>query len=231
MDSIPKQSAQSLLPAKVSPGVFTNLVRRWFARFCRHGGIFIGLLTLMLFYHAAGFGFLTWGDGELATDLPPVSLGIFEKGIAGAFQAVAPWDGSFGPLAAISHALDFQLFGRKPLPAHLTNVWLHVFNVMLLFAVVRQLGKSVWVAALAAVIFALHPLQVAPVVWISQRRILLATLFVLAAVLCWLKYKQIFQRSGKPLSLSLSPFGGARGTEGGNTSGECRIWEWRTAGS
>jgi len=180
------QIAEPLLVVKASPGIFGRGLRRCFAHLCRYGGIWLGVLSLILFFHVCGFEFLAWGDAELFTNNPPVPVGLFWSNISAAFDTPAPWDGVLGPVAMISHMADFQMFLAHPLSHHLTSVWIHVFNIILLFAVVRQFSKSVWVAALAAAIFALHPLQVAPVVWISQRRILLATLFVLAAVWSWM---------------------------------------------
>jgi hypothetical protein len=155
--------------------------RLWLERFHRYGGAWLGLLALAVLYRAGSFGFLAL-DRELFATQSPVVFGVFRDGLQAAFQFPATWDGCFGPLGMVAHMVDFQLFRSEPAMHHLTSLWLHVFNIVLLFAVAKELGKSVWVAALAAAIFALHPLQVAPVVWISQRRILLATFFVLSAV-------------------------------------------------
>jgi hypothetical protein len=81
------------------------------------------------------------------------------------------------PLSYLSHALDFQFFGLDPAGHHLVNVFLHVANVLLLFTVLKRAtgyaGRSLMVAAL----FALHPMNVEPVVWIAERKTMLSMVF------------------------------------------------------
>jgi hypothetical protein len=187
----PLQDSSHPIPSRLPSAFFTKVARRNAARLLRHCAVCLGLIVLVLFHHTCGFGRLTWGDAELGTDLPPVSFGIYGKGVVAAFRASAPWDACFGPLGVLSHAADFQMFGHDVVSHHLTSIWLHVFNAMLLFLVAKKLSKSTWVAALTALIFALHPMQAPTVVWITQRRILLATLFALASVLCWLRYTKL----------------------------------------
>ncbi len=83
------------------------------------------------------------------------------------------------PLTWISHGLDIQMFGLNSGAHHEVNVFLHVLDVLLLFWVLRRatgyLGRSFMVAAL----FALHPINVESVAWLSERKTVLSMVFFL----------------------------------------------------
>src|SRR6185369_14555165 len=87
--------------------------------------------------------------------------------------------GNFHPLTSASHMLDAELFGREPRGAHLVNVALHVANVLLVCTVLYGYTRAWWKSALVAALFALHPLRVESVAWISERKDVLSTLFFL----------------------------------------------------
>jgi tetratricopeptide (TPR) repeat protein len=167
-----------------------NPMYRWYAHFAKHGGLWIAGMALVLFFQACRLDFLICGEREFFSSGLPVLSGLSLSNISAAFQVPAPWDQRFGPLAVLSHMVDFQVFGSNPAAHHLTNVWLHVLNVFLVFLLVREITKRSWAAVLAAAIFGLHPLQAASVVWLSQRRILLATVFVLSCVWWWVRWRQ-----------------------------------------
>ena len=86
------------------------------------------------------------------------------------------------PLTWLSHTLDFQMFGLDPAGHHEMNVLFHALNAVLLFWVLKQatgyIGRTFMVAAL----FALHPINVEPVVWVAERKTMLSTLFFLLAL-------------------------------------------------
>lgn len=161
----------------------------------RYFTLLVGAITFVVFLQALRYGFSIFGDAELLSNESLYTLGLGKSGLLAATQVATPWNESPGPLAAMSHMLDFQLFRNSAPQHHLTSIWLHISNTVLFFAVVKELIKSLWIAAMAAVLFSLHPIQAPPVVWIIQRQILLATLFVLTTVLWWVRYK----RTGKVL--------------------------------
>ncbi len=86
------------------------------------------------------------------------------------------------PLTWLWYALDFQLFGLQPAGHHLVNVALHALNAVLVFWVLRRAtgysGRSFMVAAL----FALHPVNVEPVVWVAELKTVLSMVFFLLAL-------------------------------------------------
>src|SRR5262249_27251595 len=90
------------------------------------------------------------------------------------------------PLTCLSHMLDCQLFGVNPGRHHLVNVVFHAANAVLVFLLARRLGGRLWPAALVAALFAWHPLRVASVAWIAERKDVLSGFFGLLALLAYL---------------------------------------------
>jgi Flp pilus assembly protein TadD len=92
------------------------------------------------------------------------------------------------PLAWLSHMLDVELFGLWAGGHHLTNVLLHALNTALLFYVLWRMTGALWPSAFCAAVFAVHPLHVESVAWVSQRKDVLSTLFWLLAMLAYRRY-------------------------------------------
>jgi tetratricopeptide (TPR) repeat protein len=92
------------------------------------------------------------------------------------------------PLTWLSHMLDFQLFGLRPGGHHATSVALHIFNSMLLFAVLQRMTKALWRSAMVAALFAWHPMHVESVAWISERKDVLSAFFWLLTIWAYVRY-------------------------------------------
>ncbi len=86
------------------------------------------------------------------------------------------------PLTWLSHALDCQLYGLHSSGHHLTNLVLHVMNVVILFLLLLRVTGSMGRSFLVAALFALHPLNVETVAWVAERKSDLSTLFFLLAL-------------------------------------------------
>lgn len=108
---------------------------------------------------------------------------------------------SYRPLRDISHAIDFAIWGENPVGFHLANILIHLANVLLVFTLVRRMAGDFAVALIAALIFAVHPLQTDAVTYISGRRDVLFSLFYLASFHFYLSYKA--QASRRCLGLFL----------------------------
>ncbi len=144
------------------------------------------LLTGGIFAQTLGFGFVDLDDGAYVTQNPYVR-GLSKQGIAWAWsstRAVANWH----PLTWMSLQFDAQLWGTWPGGYHATNVLLHALNALLLFACMRGATGSLWRSAFVAALFAVHPLHVESVAWVSERKDVLSSLFGLAALWAYLQH-------------------------------------------
>jgi tetratricopeptide (TPR) repeat protein len=84
--------------------------------------------------------------------------------------------------------LDCQLFGLNPLGHHFTNVLLHTIAVILLFLVLREMTGTLWRSAFVAALFAIHPLHVESVAWISERKDVLSAVFFMLTLGTYIRY-------------------------------------------
>ena len=84
--------------------------------------------------------------------------------------------------------VDVQLYGMNPAGHHLTSLLLHLANSILLFLLLQRVTRARWPGALVAALFALHPLHVESVAWISERKDVLSTLFWMLAVGAYVRY-------------------------------------------
>jgi Tfp pilus assembly protein PilF len=92
------------------------------------------------------------------------------------------------PLALTVYWIEYQLFGLHPFAYHLTNVLLHLVNVLLLDGLMQQLRVAG--ALLIAALFALHPLHVESVAWVAELKTLLCSAFAFAAIMLWVRQMQ-----------------------------------------
>lgn len=95
---------------------------------------------------------------------------------------------TYRPLRDLSYALDLRIWGEGPFGFHLTNIIIHSANVLLVFTLIRRLSDDVVSATLAALIFAVHPMQTDAVTYISGRRDLLFSFFYLLAFHTYISY-------------------------------------------
>ena len=100
------------------------------------------------------------------------------------------------PLTWLSHMLDFQIYGKNPWGHHLTNVLFHAANSILLFLVMRLMTGARWRSFILALLFALHPLRVESVTWISERKDVLSLFFWMLTLWAYWRFAQV-QSGGK----------------------------------
>jgi len=105
--------------------------------------------------------------------------------------------GYYQPLTMVSLMFDAAMGGSADdlRPFHRTSLTLHVANTLLLFLLMYLLFADTWAAALAAMVFGVHPLTVEPIAWVSERKTLLATFFALVSLVCYVRYTQRRERA------------------------------------
>jgi Tfp pilus assembly protein PilF len=148
--------------------------------------LLLGGLTLFVFLPATAYDFVNWDDNGYVYDNPTVLGGLSLRGTQYAFtQEVV---GNWAPLTILSYQLDATLFGPGPTGFHCTNVVLHAVAVALLWiALTRMTGCPVRSAA-ATILFAVHPLRVESVAWISERKDVLSLVFLALSLLAYDRY-------------------------------------------
>ncbi len=139
--------------------------------------------TLAVFSSAFRNGWVLLDDPEYVTGNPYVTQGLTWSGALRFLHE--PQAGNWHPLTSWSHMLDVQLFGLGPVGPHAVNVGLHVVNVLLLLFLLYGLTGAWWRSLFVAAFFALHPLRVESVAWISERKDVLSACFFLLALLAY----------------------------------------------
>lgn len=155
----------------------------------------LGLLvmTVLVYAPVVNFGFLNWDDTWYI-----VNNDFIKSWHPGNLYRIAtePVARNFAPLTIGTFLVEYTLWGLWPGGYHATNVLLHALNVILVFGLVSRIGKNVFAAWGIAALFALHPVQVETVAWISSRKTLLSTTFMLASFLCWLRVERTSRQEG-----------------------------------
>jgi len=144
------------------------------------------ILNLAVYWPVVGFGFVDLDDPAYVTENANVASGITWRGAVVAFTSITA--ANWHPVTMLSHMADVQVFGLWAGGHHLTNLFLHIANTLLLFGLLRRttgtFGGSLFVAAL----FAVHPLHVESVAWISERKDVLSTFFALLCVWAYVSF-------------------------------------------
>ncbi|MEZ6044400.1 MAG: hypothetical protein R3C11_02220 [Planctomycetaceae bacterium] len=142
------------------------------------------LLTCACFGPAITYGFVNWDDpwyvenNDLIKSWAPQNL--YTMGTEIAIR-------NYAPLNLFSYLIDHTIWGMWPGGYHLTNILLHALNATLVYVLLLRFVQNRTVAFIAAALFAIHPVQVESVVWISSRKGILSGTFILASLLCWLR--------------------------------------------
>ena len=149
-------------------------------------GIVLAASTLLAYQEVLGHDFTFYDDDEYVTENYHVSRGLRWDSVVWAFTHFH--SNNWHPLTWLSHMLDCELFGLEPAGHHATSLLLHVCNALLVLAVMGRYTARLWPSAAVAMLFALHPLRVESVAWVSERKDLLCGLFWLLTLLAYDRY-------------------------------------------
>jgi protein O-mannosyl-transferase len=147
----------------------------------------IALVVFAVYHRVLANQFLSLWDDDLyvtgVSEIREITLGNLER----IFTSV--YVGHYAPVQMVSYMLDHAVWGLKPFGFALTDLLLHAMNAVLVFALLRTFRISILGAVAGALLFAIHPLQVESVAWVSQRKTLLSMFFFLASVLLYVDYR------------------------------------------
>jgi Flp pilus assembly protein TadD len=143
-------------------------------------------LCMAVFGQTVGFGFIRLDDPAYVAENPHVLGGITAENLGWAFTTFHR--SNWHPLTWVSLQLDAALGGGRPALFHATNVALHAAGTCLLYLFFFRTTRRAWPAALAAALFAVHPLHVESVAWVTERKDVLSTVFLLASLLAYSRW-------------------------------------------
>ena len=143
------------------------------------------LLTFILFSGSIMHQFVYWDDNSYVTDNPLIR-DFSWKGMVNIFST--PVIGMYNPLPFVLYAIDYKFWGLNPMPYHLFNVIFHLINVIITFNFIYLLSKRIETATIVALFFAIHPMHVGTVCWVSTTKSLLFVMFYMLALISYYHY-------------------------------------------
>jgi tetratricopeptide (TPR) repeat protein len=148
--------------------------------------VLLGIAVVVAFWPAVGANFVVYDDPEYVAENAQVRQGLSWSNMVYAFTSFRT--GNWFPLTWLSHMLVVQLFGLDPSLHHLANIALHIANSALLLVALDRMTGAFWRSALVAGLFALHPMHVESVAWVSERKDVLSTFFFMLMLLAYSRY-------------------------------------------
>jgi tetratricopeptide (TPR) repeat protein len=144
------------------------------------------ILTTAIFGQSLSHEFIALDDGPYVARNPHISDHLTWQGLRWALTDIVV--NNWHPVTMLSHALVAAAFGLEPGPHHAVNVVLHALNACLLYLVLFRMTGGFWPSLVVAVVFAVHPLRVESVAWVSERKGLLCGFFGLLSLLAYERY-------------------------------------------
>jgi len=194
MNSVPKPRAKPPVPPQKSPslaGARLDLL------------IYLALLlaTFPVYAQVRDFDFVNYDDGDFIAGNLNVRQGLTAQGLEWALTS--GYNGNWVPLTWVSHMLDCQFFGLDSGWHHLHNVLLHALAAVMLCMFLQRATGTRWRSALAAFLFALHPLHVQSVAWVAERKDVLSACFWFLTLWLYVRYAER-PGTGRYLAVALS---------------------------
>lgn len=148
--------------------------------------VLLALVTFSAYWPVRTYDFIYYDDPQFITENEVVKAGLTAAGIR--YALTSPVVGNWHPVTTLSHMMDCALLGVNAGAHHLINAFIHGLNAALLFCVLSQLTRATWRSVMVAALFALHPLRVESVAWISERKDVLCWFFGLLSLLAYARY-------------------------------------------
>ena len=149
--------------------------------------VILTLAALAVYRQVHQYSFINFDDIGYVTQYSNIQSGI-TNGFPWAFGT--RYADLWNPLVWLSFMFDYQLYGLNAGGYHVTNLILHILSTLLLFWLFNRMTGAVWQSAFVAAIFALHPLHVESVAWISQRKDVLSAFFWMLTLCLYVYYTE-----------------------------------------
>lgn len=145
------------------------------------------LITFITFSNTLQNGFINLDDEKYVSENPiirTVTWAHISK-ILSSFHV-----GLYIPVTMFTYVADYHFWRNNAFGYHLTSLLIHIVNVLLVFMFLELLGLSRMVSFAAALIFAVHPVQVESIAWISERKAVLSVTFFLLSFFAYIRYSK-----------------------------------------
>jgi len=149
-------------------------------------GMLLIIVTAAVYGQVINYEFITYDDSKYVYDNPYIQSGLNSESISWSFTAT--YASNWHPITWLSHMIDVEIYGMNPGGHHLTNVIFHIVNSLLLFIILKKATGGFWQSGFVAALFAIHPLHVESVAWISERKDVLSTLFWMLTMWGYIAY-------------------------------------------
>ena len=145
--------------------------------------ILLTYITVFAFYPAITADFINLDDFVMVTENPDITSLSFSniKHIFSSFQYKL-----YHPLVTISYAIEYCFCKLDPYLYHIDNIFLHVLNTLILFFIIKKISKNFFVSYIVALLFAIHPIHVEAVAWVTARKDTLYSFFFLISILFYI---------------------------------------------
>ncbi|MFC1851516.1 tetratricopeptide repeat protein [candidate division CSSED10-310 bacterium] len=148
--------------------------------------IVLAVTTFVVYIQVWHHPFINFDDPRYVSQNPHIQSGLSLDGFRWAFSST--YASNWHPLTWLSHMLDIQLYGLNAGGHHMTNVLLHIGSTILLFWMFHRFTGHYFQSSIMAALFALHPLHVESVAWISERKDVLSTFLLMLVLWHYSKY-------------------------------------------
>lgn len=148
----------------------------------------ITFAVLYIYHQTTSFDYINFDDPIYVTDNQAVKSGINYESLVWAFRIHKDICMYYQPIAWLSHMIDVEMWGLDPGRHHLSSLFIHWLNVLLLFFILKSMTGSFIKSALAASLFAIHPVNVDAVSWIAERKTLVSAFFWFLGLWAYLLY-------------------------------------------
>ena len=146
------------------------------------------IVTLAVYWQVNHYDFINLDDNIYVTENINIQSGITPDAIRWAFSTT--YAEFWHPLTWLSLMFDYHFYGLNAGGYHVTNLILHILSTLLLFWLFNRMTQALWPSAFVAAVFALHPLHVESVAWISERKDVLSAFFWMLTLCLYIFYTE-----------------------------------------
>jgi len=151
--------------------------------------VLLAVITITAYAFVANCVFVAFDDRNYIIGNFDIQQGFSWHAIKWAFTSY--YSNNWHPLTWLSHMLDCRFYGLDPAGPHLVNLAFHITNTVLLFLLLLNLTSKLWPSAFVALLFAIHPMHVESVAWVSERKDVLSAFFFLLTLLAYGRYVEL----------------------------------------